>query len=127
MVEITILYDYYGELLTDKQKMYFEDYYFSNLSLQEIAENNNVSRNAIHNSLKDIINKLKYYEDKLKLYEKGKEINAKLDGLKAFMEEFSNIDSKESKHLVLWEDYLIYSVMFDINKKIQEEYIKYFD
>ena len=75
MVEITILYDYYGELLTDKQKLYFEDYYFSNLSLQEIAENNNVSRNAIHNSLKDIIKKLKYYEDKLKLYEKGKEIN----------------------------------------------------
>ena len=64
---------------------------------------------------------------KYKRTEKGKEINAKLDGLKAFMEEFSNIDSKESKHLVLWEDYLIYSVMFDINKKIQEEYVKYFN
>ena len=81
MVEITILYDYYGELLTDKQKMYFEDYYFSNLSLQEIAENNNVSRNAIHNSLKDIIKKLKYYEDKLKLYEKGKEINKLIENI----------------------------------------------
>ena len=81
MVEITILYDYYGELLTDKQKLYFEDYYFSNLSLQEIAENNNVSRNAIHNSLKDIINKLKYYEDKLKLYEKGKEINKLIENI----------------------------------------------
>lgn len=64
---------------------------------------------------------------KYKRTEKGKEINTKLDGLKIFMEEFSNIDSKESKHLVLWEDYLIYSVMFDINKKIQEEYSKYFD
>lgn len=81
MVEITILYDYYGELLTDKQKLYFEDYYFSNLSLQEIAENNNVSRNAIHNSLKDIIKKLKYYEDKLKLYEKGKEINKLIENI----------------------------------------------
>ena len=33
------LYDYYGELLTDKQKEYFEDYYFDNLTLAEISEN----------------------------------------------------------------------------------------
>ena len=57
----------------------------------------------------------------------GKEINLQLDGLKLFMEEFSDIDDKESKHLVLWKEYLIYSVMFDINKKIQDEYSKYFD
>lgn len=81
MVELTILYDYYGELLTDKQKLYFEDYYFSNLSLQEIAENNNISRNAVHKSLKDIVNKLNYYEDKLKLYEKGKEINKLIENI----------------------------------------------
>ena len=81
MVEITILYDYYGELLTDKQKLYFEDYYFDNLSLQEIALNNNISRNAVHNSLKDIVGKLNYYEDKLKLYEKGKEINKLIENL----------------------------------------------
>lgn len=81
MVELTILYDYYSELLTDKQKYYFEDYYFNNLSLQEIAENNNVSRNAVHKSLKDIIDKLHYYEDKLKLYEKGKEINKLIENI----------------------------------------------
>ncbi len=81
MVELTILYDYYGDLLTDKQKSYFEDYYFSDLSLQEIAENNNVSRNAVHNSLKDIVNKLNYYEEKLKLYEKGKEINKLIENI----------------------------------------------
>ncbi len=57
----------------------------------------------------------------------GKEINLQLDGLKKFMEEFSNINNKESKYLVLWEDYLIYSVMFNINKKIQDDYSKYFD
>lgn len=59
--------------------------------------------------------------------EKGKEINLQLDGLKMFMEEFSNIKSKESKHLVLWDDYLIYSVMFNINEKIQNEYSKFFN
>ena len=34
-LELTIVYDYYGELLTEKQQLYFEDYYFNNLSLQE--------------------------------------------------------------------------------------------
>ena len=81
MLELTILYDYYSELLTDKQREYFEDYYFSNLSLQEIAENNNISRNAVHKSLKEITSKLKYYEEKLKLYEKSKEINKLIENI----------------------------------------------
>ena len=46
------LYDLDSNLLTEKQKNYFEDYYFMDLSLAEIAENNNVSRNAIHKRLK---------------------------------------------------------------------------
>ena len=37
-VLLCILYDYYGELLTDKQKQYFKDYYFENLSLSEMSE-----------------------------------------------------------------------------------------
>ena len=61
------LFDYYGELFTDKQKEYFMDYYFNNYSLTEIADNNNLSRNAIHKNIKDIVKKLEYYEDKLNL------------------------------------------------------------
>ena len=71
-IELTILYDYYGELLTKKQQVYFEDYYFNNLSLQEIAENYSISRNAVYNSLKEIEKKLIYFESTLKLYEKSK-------------------------------------------------------
>lgn len=71
---ITTLYDYYGELLTEKQKEYFEDYYFNNLSLSEIAENNDISRNAIHKQIKDSISKLEKYEEKLELYKKRKKI-----------------------------------------------------
>ena len=62
------LFDYYGELLTDKQKECFKDYYFNNLTLQEIADNNSVSKNAVHKNIKEILNKLDYYEEKLKLY-----------------------------------------------------------
>ena len=81
-VLLSILYDYYGELLTDKQQNYFKDYYFDNLTLSEISENYNISRNAIHKSLKEIEEKLMYYEEKLKLYEKNikiKKIIANLD------------------------------------------------
>ncbi len=70
------LFDYYGELFTDKQKEYFIDYYFNNLTLQEIAENNGVSKNAVHKSIKDITEKLDYYESKLNLYSNKKKIES---------------------------------------------------
>ena len=68
------LYDCYGKLLTDKQRLYFEDYYFNNLSLSEISENYNISRNAVHKQLKEAVNKLEEYEDKLKINEKNKKL-----------------------------------------------------
>ena len=70
-----ILYDLYSSLFSVKQKEYFEDYYFNNLSLSEISENVGVSRNAIHKQIKDASEKLIWYESNLKLYEKSKKIN----------------------------------------------------
>lgn len=64
------LYDLYGELLTEKQRTYFEDYYFNNLSFSEMAENYAVSRNAIFKQIHIVTAKLKEYENILKLYEK---------------------------------------------------------
>ena len=80
-VLLCILYDYYGELLTDKQKEYFKDYYFENLSLSEMSENYDISRNAIHKNLKETEEKLFYYEEKLKLYEKNKKIKKIINNL----------------------------------------------
>ena len=80
-ITLTILYEYYGELLTKKQQFYFEDYYFNNLSLQEIAENYAVSRNAVFNSLKNIEKKLTYYESILKLYQKSQKIDKLIGNL----------------------------------------------
>jgi len=68
------LYDYYQTLLTEKQRLYFEEYYFNNLSLGEIAENYNVSRNAVFNQLKIIEKKLEEYERDLQLYQKKAKI-----------------------------------------------------
>lgn len=69
---LVILYDFYSELLNDKQREYFEDYFFNNLSLGEISENVGLSRNAIHKSIKMVEDKLYFYEEKLGLYKKRK-------------------------------------------------------
>jgi len=68
------LYDYYKELLTEKQQNYFEDYYHNNLTLSEIAENNDISRNAVHKQLKETKKLLENYENKLNLIEKTNKI-----------------------------------------------------
>lgn len=64
---IISLFDFYSSLLTEKQQKYFMEAYFEDKSLSEIAEIYNVSKNAIHDSLKNIVNDLLKYEEKLKL------------------------------------------------------------
>lgn len=68
------LYDLYSGLLTDKQREYFEDYYFNNLSFSEMAENYDVSRNAIFKQIHIVTDKLEEYESILKLHEKRKKL-----------------------------------------------------
>ena len=68
------LYDCYAKLLTDKQRNYFENYYFDNLSLSEIANTYGISRNAVYKQLQITIKKLNEYEQKLKLYQIKQEI-----------------------------------------------------
>lgn len=54
---------------------------------------------------------------------KGEQINANLEGLKNYLNDYSLIEEKEYKELELWEDYLIYSVIFRQNNKLTEETI----
>ena len=98
---IIILYDYYGVLFTDKQREYFEEYYFDNLSLGEISENEDKSRNAIHKVVKGMVSKLYEYEEKLKLYEKDKK-------LKRIIETVGSSEIKQELEELLWmRDYLL--------------------
>lgn len=67
--KISLLIDFYGKLLTEKQYEYLNDYYFNDLSLNEIAENNKVSKNAIYDSIKKATMELEKYENTLNLIE----------------------------------------------------------
>ncbi|AOG60704.1 hypothetical protein SHELI_v1c07550 [Spiroplasma helicoides] len=80
--ESTQLYDYYKEILTEKQRQYFELYYFEDLTLQEISEELGVSRNAVHDSISKTMNLLNDLESKLKLMKKSEIIKKGLDDYK---------------------------------------------
>ena len=79
IIYYSALYDYYGKLLTETRQNYFEEYYFNNLSLQEIADNYKVSKNAISKTIIEVNNKLDYYEENLNLYKNKKQIKKILD------------------------------------------------
>lgn len=68
------LFDIYGVLLTEKEQITFKDYYQEDLSLSEIAEENNVSRAAVQKTVKNVLEKLNYYEEKLKIYQKNSKL-----------------------------------------------------
>ena len=89
------LYDSYKELLTAKQQECFELYFFEDYSLAEIADELNVSRNAIHNNLKKSISKLEEFEKKLKLYEKRIEIIKILN-----QDELTKLDIEKIKEIL---------------------------
>ena len=76
---IIMLYDFYGELFSDRQRLYFEEYYFNNLSLSEISCNLGVSRNAVHKCIQGMEEKLKFYEEKLRLFYKSNIIRDIID------------------------------------------------
>lgn len=70
ILEITLLYDFYSELLTDKQKSVMELYYLNDLSLNEIGETFGISRQAVHDMILRTEKILRQYEDKLFLVKK---------------------------------------------------------
>ncbi len=62
-----MLYDFYGELLTDHQKLIYEDAVYNDCSLSELAEEYNISRQGVHDLLKRCDRILEGYEEKLGL------------------------------------------------------------
>jgi len=68
--QISLLYDFYGQLLSKRQKEVMELYHEENLTLAEIAEEFNISRQGVHDALKNAEKALKEYEKKLALVAK---------------------------------------------------------
>ena len=68
--EQTMLYDFYGELLTDHQRSIYEDAVYNDMSLGEIAEERGISRQGVHDLIRRCDRILQDYESKLHLVER---------------------------------------------------------
>ena len=69
-IELAYLYDFYGELLNEHQRQIYEDFVLNDLSLGEIAAEEGISRQGVHDLIKRCSKKLQDYEEKLHLVEK---------------------------------------------------------
>lgn len=70
IAEVSLLYDFYGQLLTERQREVMRLYYEENYSLSEIAKEYDISRQGVHDTLKKAERALHEYEEKLGLVEK---------------------------------------------------------
>lgn len=95
MIQIGILYQYYKDLLSDKQSEAIEQYYLEDLSLTEIAELEGVSKQAISRNIKRAERLLLDYEDKLGLYKRNKELVGELDKLKDLLIDHTNEEGRD--------------------------------
>ena len=90
IVEQAMLCDFYGELLTAHQRQIYEDVVFENLSLGEIAQEEGVSRQAVHDIVKRCDKALLEYEEKLKLVEKFISIKEKIEEIDRLSEQYED-------------------------------------
>lgn len=99
IVTLSILYDFYGELLSDHKRQIFEDYVLNDLSLSEIAIEQKISRQGVYDIVKRCTQELKEYELKLSLVSRFKSIKDKLSEIKGIVsdvvaaKDISNIDT----------------------------------
>lgn len=92
-IKMSILCQIYGKLLTEKQYQVLDDYYNNDLSLSEIAENLNITRQAVRDNIKKGENKLFEYEEKLDVMKKTIDQEEKIA---IILSEINKIESKSS-------------------------------
>lgn len=74
IIERNLLFDFYGDLLTDRQREIYQDAVYGDLSLSELADDYGISRQGIHDQLKRCDKALEEYEAKLHLVERFEKI-----------------------------------------------------
>ncbi|MBR6770780.1 MAG: DNA-binding protein [Lachnospiraceae bacterium] len=87
IVEQGLLYDFYGELLTEHQRRIYEDAVCHNLSLAEIAEEVGISRQGVHDLIKRCDHTLKSYEERLHLIQRFHQVRQKVQSINDLTED----------------------------------------
>lgn len=95
ILEQTLLYDFYGELLTEHQKQIYEDVVFGDYSLSEVAEEQGISRQGVHDLVKRCNKLLQEYESRLHLVERFVTVKRQIEEMKRSLQEVAEPDREE--------------------------------
>ena len=102
IVEQGLLYDFYGELLNEHQKQIYEDAVYNDMSLSEIADEQGISRQGVHDLLKRCNKTLEGYEAKLHLVEKFQSVKEKIYLINK-LTDYAGESGREELHIQLKE------------------------
>ena len=87
-LDYAVLLDYYGDLLTEKQRDIMQLYYYEDLSLSEIAENENISRQGVHDAIKHAEQYLDEFEEKMGLFKKTSVMREMINSIRSCTAEY---------------------------------------
>ncbi len=97
IVELSILYDFYSELLGEHKKEIFGEYIMNDLSLGEIAQDAGISRQGVHDIIKRCSVKLRDYEKKLGLKTRFESIKADAEQIRELTEQIRTASDEEER------------------------------
>ena len=89
-LQMTMLFDFFGDLLTDKQREYFDLYYNEDLSLSEIADNVGITRQGVRDTIVKAENALIEYEDKTGIVARFTERSSEIERAEAIAKKLSD-------------------------------------
>lgn len=89
IVERSMLYDFYGELLTEHQRQVYEQVIFQDLSLGEAADIYGISRQGVHDLIKRCDKLLSQYEERLHLVERFLSLKTSVSRMHELMSDFA--------------------------------------
>lgn len=95
----SLLYDFYGELLTAHQKEIYEEVVLDDCSLGEVAESHGISRQGVHDLIKRCQRMLEGYEEKLKLVEKFLAVKTRVEQIEQLTKEVSEQPEKQLEEI----------------------------
>ena len=102
-VEQTLLYDFYGELLTKHQKEIYEQAVLEDYSLSEIARDAGISRQGVHDMIRRCNHTLEEYENKLHLVDKFLNIRKQIKSIKELADQYHADEIAELSNEILEE------------------------
>ena len=97
LVEQSLLYDFYGELLTEHQRKIYEAAFFENYSLSEIASDAGISRQGVHDLLRRCDKQLRAYESTLHLVERFTKVKEGLESIVNLVDDSKGIADDKRK------------------------------